>query len=178
MNEKGLKRKAYVRHGQDASEPWPGPSTGGILLLRDDGNDHVGPQWPRPSHVERVLPLVRYARGQFRSLGGAVTYAARDRALSFLNSVGAKDSIFPSVFPDDEDDGGVVFLWLAGGEKLQVEIGAVGPLFVRHVAPSGIAHVSDDLGRLAAAKYVSEVLKRMSARTRRENPNWRRLFFR
>lgn len=117
-------------------------------------------------HPERIQPAAAAVHRQLHSIRGELGGRLVTRAEFFITEITRQGSIVPTAFPSD-DDGGVRvgLLWVAGGEKLLVDLGESGAIYVRHVAPNGTVLHDDELPWHDAVFVAQRALARLSSKT-------------
>lgn len=150
------------------AEPWAACATSGS-------------EWPRlrpgSGRLQKVepTPLARVVARQLAGLDALVAPLAAERLGRLIAAIGEEGSIYPTVFPDDED-GCISVLWVAGGEKLQADVAQEGDIFVRHVLADGRVRLSCETPWSTAVYILRDELSALSSKTHRANPEWRQLY--
>lgn len=130
------------------------------------GRAHVRSSKVRRIAIEMVvLQLQRIAA--IPSEDGHIEESVRPPIARFVNSVAQRDSLPPSIGPDDGD---AILHWVAGEWKLEVHVSATGPCYLWLTEPGSAALMStqpDEIHVRARAALAS-----MTATVSKLQPNW------
>lgn len=102
------------------------------------------------------------------------TNAALVSARRELRRIARPSSIFPSIAPDGE--GGVDVTWMAGPQRLSINIDSSGVVSAYAVSREGRVLVDGTMSGRRAVLSFAKALWELSERIERINPNWRRSF--